>query len=172
MPTLEIPSLTVLAKLFARVEADQPGLLPACRWLVLRPELGRMVLPGTEPSAADLTALLRLLQDEEPRLAALGERLASASEDFEQAYAELCLDRLLEHEDWHHPTQVLDPPRPAFDKLLAACRARLERSPEGADRNHAASVAVKLERAVRISESARRKREPMGRSRTGSAARR
>jgi hypothetical protein len=164
MPTLEIPSLTLLAKLFARVEADQPGLLPACRWLVLRPELGRMVLPGTEPSAADLTAVLRLLRHEEPPLPALGERLARASEHYEQAYAELCLDRLLEHEDWHHPTQVLDPPWPAFDQLLVACRARLERSPEDADRNHAVAVAVKLERAVRISESARKTRE----SRSGS----
>ncbi|MEE8524622.1 MAG: hypothetical protein V3T72_11880 [Thermoanaerobaculia bacterium] len=71
---------------------------------------------------------------------------------------------MLEHEAWHHPTQVLERPRPDFDKLLAACQARLERTREE-HRSLVGRVTVKVERAARIAEGARKKREKMRRRR-------
>jgi hypothetical protein len=164
MQTLQIPSFTDLERLLTLVEAEQPALLPACRWLVLGPELGRRILPGIDPSAAELTSLLRLLRDREPPLLPLGDELARVSDRGDAARVELCVDQLLEHDGWEHPNQVLDRPRPPLDKLLAACQARSERTGED-ERRHVEAVSGRVERAVRIAEAARKKRERMQRRR-------
>jgi hypothetical protein len=166
MPDLKLPALGLFENLLARVEAERPELLPVCRRLVLGPDLGRLILPGAAPSAADLVALLRLLRDREPSLLPLGEDLTRSSEHHEAAQVELCVDLLIAHEDqdWQHPSLVLDRPRPALDKLLDGCRARLQATPEPLrDRVHA--VIDKVERAARIAASARERRERMDRRR-------
>ncbi len=164
MPLLEIPAFVLLEHLLSRVESADPGLLPVCRWLALGPQLGKLILPESEPSAADLTSLLRLLRDKEPPLLAFGEDLARASEHREAAWLELCVDRLLEQDGWQHPTQVLERPRPDLDHLLGTCRARLNQSAEPL-RERIQAVTFKVERAARIDAAAREKRERMKRRR-------
>lgn len=164
MPLLEFPAFVLLERLLSRVESEDPDLLPVCRWLMLGPLLGKLILPESEPSAADLTSLLRLLRDQEPPLLAFGEDLARASEHREAAWLELCVDRLLEQDDWQHPTQVLERPRPDPDKLLGACQARLKQTGEPL-RERVEAVTVKVERAARIEAAARETRERMRRRR-------
>ncbi len=160
MPFHRIPPHEVVDRLFALVGAESPGLLPACRWLLLGPRLAALVLPETRPSAAELTSLLRLLRDRDRSLLPLGRELVQLSEHGEAALLELCVDRLLEHSNWEHPTQVLEQPRPDFGKLLKICQARLRRS-RGDNRGQVAAVTAKVERAARIADSARERRRRM-----------
>jgi hypothetical protein len=62
---------------------------------------------------------------------------------------------------WTHPSQVLPRPRIAYSDLLMACRMLATRveSEEEAYRTRLEEVQEKLERAVRIETSARRRRE-------------
>ncbi|MEE8524160.1 MAG: hypothetical protein V3T72_09540 [Thermoanaerobaculia bacterium] len=83
------------------------------------------------------------------------------------------LDELLRHEDWQHPTQVLDRPRPEPKALLALCEARLEGAEEP-ERTRLQDTRHKLERAARIDAEARHNRERLRRreQRLGSGGRR
>jgi len=164
MPTLEIPRYEELERLFAVVAEEGAELLPGCRWLVLGPQLGAIVAPHEAPALDQLVALLRLLRRREPELEELGRELAGNSEHGEAAYVEICVDRLLEVPGWHHPTQVLERPRPDFRQLLEASRAR-SKAPGGSGLAELGSVVARLEKAVSIAEDARARRERMRRDR-------
>ncbi len=161
MSGLQVPRVELLEELFTAVAAENQALLASCRWLVLGPRLGAIVAPDDSPSLEDLKALLRILRSKAPELLEVGQALVRNSEHGEDAFVEICVDRLLEASDWHHPIEVLERPRPDFGKLLDACRARQET----ASGDHVASTLEKLERAVSIAESARIRRERMRRGR-------
>jgi hypothetical protein len=115
MPTLEIPHYELLDRLFAVVAAEDAELLPGCRWLVLGRRLATLLTVGEAPTLEQLVTLQRVLhRRREPALEDVGRRLAANSEHREAAEIQICLDLLLERPDWHHPTQVLDPPVPDF----------------------------------------------------------
>ena len=155
-----LPSLKVLKRLLYLVQSENPQLLPAFRWIALGPELAEIALNGSEPSADDLAAILRLLQEKARDLLPLGRELMRDSTHGEAAELQLCVDQLLEHSNWEHPTEVLDRPRPDLGKLLAACQTRLKRS-RGKKRAQVEAMVAKVERAVRIAEIARKRRERM-----------
>ena len=71
---------------------------------------------------------------------------------------EAALDCLVATPDWEYPTSVLERPHPDLGELLAVCRARLEKTSDESERRGLAEVEAKLARAVRIAESARRRR--------------
>jgi len=164
MPALEVPRYELLERLLSLVAAENAALLPGCRWLVLGPKLAAIVAPDEAPTLDDLTALLRLLRRQTPDLQSLGRTLAGNSEHGEAAYVEICVDRLLEVPGWHHPTQVLERPRPDFRQLLEASRAR-SKAPGGSGLAELGSVVARLEKAVSIAEDARARRERMRRDR-------
>jgi len=68
------------------------------------------------------------------------------------------LDQLVEFAEWEHPSQVFDRPHPGFRILLVLCKERLADS-EAPGRDRLAEVRDKLERAVRIADEARERRE-------------
>jgi hypothetical protein len=158
--------------LFDFLAREAPGLRRVCRWLAVTAELGEeraAVLlagharPGT---AAELADFLRLLQGEEPDLVPAGQWLVDHSEHREAVHVELQLDLLIaaDIDGWQHPTQALEPPRADFAKMLVSCGIR-RHSATGAEDDHLAEVEAKLDRAVRIAESARKRRERMERGR-------
>lgn len=71
---------------------------------------------------------------------------------------ELQLDRLVESESWEHPIQVLERPRPSLEDLIRVCDERIERSAAEGARARLVVVREKIERALRIADSARRRR--------------
>jgi len=164
MPTLEIPHYELLDRLFAVVAAEDAELLPGCRWLVLGRRLATLLTVGEAPTLEQLVTLQRVLhRRREPALEDVGRRLAANSEHREAAEIQICLDLLLERPDWHHPTQVLDPPIPDFARLLAAARARRRGRrdrPAGIGR-----VIERLEVAVQVAQTARDRRQRMRRGR-------
>lgn len=165
MPTLEIPSYELLEQLFRLVAEEEESLLEGCRWLVLGKQLATVLgLPGEAPDPDQLISLLRLLRRRAPDLEPLGRKLACSSEHCEDVLVEIAVDQLLECTDWEHPTQVLERPVPDFQKLFEASRRRLEKAAEG-ERAAVASMCSKVERAWRIAESARVRRERMQRGR-------
>ncbi|MEE8526499.1 MAG: hypothetical protein V3T72_21400 [Thermoanaerobaculia bacterium] len=166
------PKTRDLKKLFELLAGEASQLRPVCRWLAVAADLGaeRTVVllagharPGTVAELADLS---RLLQREAPDLVRTGRWLVGHSEHLEDVHVELQLDLLVaaDVDNWEHPTQVLERPRPDFEKLLAACAVR-RKSAGGAEGDHLARVEAKVERAVRIAESARQRRERMRRGR-------
>ena len=70
---------------------------------------------------------------------------------------EIQLDQLIAAEEWSHPVQVLERPRSDLRDLLAASRRRL-RGLRGQEKARLVVVRQRLERAVRIAETARRRR--------------
>lgn len=156
------PSTAEFTKLFDLLARHAPELRPACRWLALVPVLGdrrtTVLLDARPPTAGELTRLLRLLERRSPDLLPTGYWLTESSEHAEAAWAELQLDRLLaaDVEAWEHPSQILEWPRPDFARLLASCVERRKRA-RGARREHVSRVEAKLERAVRIADSAERR---------------
>jgi hypothetical protein len=82
----------------------------------------------------------------------------------ERAWTRAALDRaldlLVEAAEWEHPSQVLDRPHPGFRILLAVCKERLEDS-EATGRDRLAEIRGKLERAVRIADEAKERREKL-----------
>lgn len=158
-----------LQTLFDFLARKAPYLRPVCRWLAVAAELGAeraaVVLlgharPGT---AAELLELLRLLQHKAPELYDTGRWLAEHSEIWQDAWVELQLDQLInaDADSWNHPTQILERPRSEFDLLLASCVARRQSAQGTEDDDRLAGVEAKLERAVKIAESARLRRERM-----------
>jgi hypothetical protein len=75
-----------------------------------------------------------------------------------RAALDRALDRLVETAEWEHPSQILDRPHPGYRILLALCAERLE-DPEVRSRDRLAEVRGKLDRAVRIADEARQRRE-------------
>ena len=61
---------------------------------------------------------------------------------------------------WSHPRNVLTPPYPDLGEVLAACR-RLHGDSAGGRRRLIEEVVAKLERAVRLDQKARERREAM-----------
>lgn len=84
--------------------------------------------------------------------------MACRSDKAPRAVIEIDLDRLLEAAEWEHPNQVLDSGEAAFLGLLEAAQGRLEGA-RGERRHRIQEAITKLERAVRISAKARRKKE-------------
>jgi hypothetical protein len=161
MPTLEIPPSELLERLFRLVAEEDETLLEECRWLVLGAKLAAAVaLPGKAPDLGQLVSLLRLLRHRAPALEPLGRKLAGNSQHCEDALVEIAVDQLLEHADWEHPTQVLERPLPDFHKLFIASRSRVEDAGDG-ERSAVESMSSKMERAWRIAEGARVRRERM-----------
>lgn len=74
------------------------------------------------------------------------------------AQAEQQLDQLLKAMGWSHPVQVLERPRADLAVLLKAGRLRLP-TVQGVERQHLQEALAKLERALRIENSARRRRQ-------------
>jgi hypothetical protein len=164
MPSFEFPPFVYLERLLTLVAEDAPALLPGCRWLVLGPELGNLVLPEPQPTADEMADLMRLLQRRALDLLPLSRELIEVSDHGEAALLEICVDRLLLSSSWEHPTQVLERPRPDFTKLLGACEARLKRSRKP-ERAAIEAMTAKVERAVRIQKSAAERRQRMQRGR-------
>lgn len=158
------PKARELSLLFDLLDREAPNLRPVCRWLIVGPELAAAILAehSRPPVAAELTALVRLLERRAPELVDVGLWLVEASEHAEAVRVELQLDRLIaaDIDAWEYPTQALDRPLPDLERLLAGCALRRRRA-RGARRRHLERVEAKLERAVRIAESARRRRERM-----------
>ena len=72
------------------------------------------------------------------------------------------LDQLVAASGWSHPVQVLERPRAEFSALLRACRLRMQAA-EGEELAQLEGVEAKLEEAVRLAASARRRRQEMRR---------
>jgi len=162
MPTLKLPRYQLLRRLFDLVAEAGGALLPCCRWLVHGPGLAAILGPDEPPTLEQVTALLRLLRSQAPELLETGLALVRKSEHGDDAYVEICVDLLLETPDWQHPTQVLEPPRPDFPRLLEASLAR-RRPSHVSSSTELDAVIEKLERAVRIAENARKRRARMDR---------
>ena len=162
------PTAGELSVLFDLLGREAPELIPICRWLIVGPELSAAILAEhcRPPTAAELTTLVRLLEHRAPDLVASGLWLVEVSEHTEAVQVELQLDRLIaaDIDAWEYPTQALDRPLPDFERMLAALILRRQRA-RGAKREHLERVEAKLERAVRISESARRRRQRMRKQR-------
>lgn len=153
--------LTALFEILAREAAE---LRPACRWLIVGPEMATAILGqhARPPTVDDLTRLVRLLEDQAPELMPVGWWLVNASDHAEATQAEIQLDQLIaaDLDAWQHPTQVLDRPRPDFELLLTWCQSR-RRQRRGSELERLAAIEAKLERAVRIEAIARRRRQRM-----------
>ncbi len=122
-----------------------------------------------------LAYLARLLADVEERQPDLIERGAERRSDvarlveivpptLDALVVEAALDRLIGCPDWQFPTQVLPPPLPDLDRLIAAAEERRSRA-QGAERRPIAAALPKLRRARRITREAQskcraRKRRP------------
>ncbi len=77
---------------------------------------------------------------------------------FPAVRVEKALDLLIAERGWETPGQVLAGPRPPLRKLLVACEDRLEAG-EPDDRQRLIEVRDLLQRAIRIDEAGRRRRE-------------
>lgn len=152
-----------LKRLIDLLDARAPELRSLSSWLLLGEDLGSRMLPPNLPlpQLEELTAFLRLVRTERPELLALASELVRGSELAAATMVEIHLDQLIEAEEWSHPVQVLERPRSDFRALLAACRRRL-REARGRERSRLADVRRRLERTVRIAESARNRRRRMG----------
>ena len=163
MPILELPSFKSLERLVTLIRNEKPELLATCRHLVLGPGLSSLLLEEpAEPEAVELASFLRLLRRHALDLLPLGRELVAGSDAAEQAFAELAVDELLRSSTWEHPTQILDRPRPELEALLRACQARRKRA-RGQRRAEIDEAIFKVDRAVRIESSARKRRQRLHR---------
>ena len=157
-----------IRKLFALLDKRAPDLKPPCRWLLLGADLATILIPkySRPPEVEDLTHLMRLLKKEAPGLLSMGQWMVAASEESAATQVELQLDILLDapSDSWSHPIQILDRPRADFPTMLRACKLRLM-SAQGLRRERLQEVQEKLERAVRIAQSAELRRLEMQRKR-------
>ncbi len=149
------------AALLEHVAAVDPELLPACRWLVLGGRLAPMIInqEGRVPEFGDLVRLLHVTGGQAPELEEMVRSMVAGNELGAEAAVEAGLDLLVEADAsrWAHPVQVLSRPRPELGALLAGCVRRLEGAGDKV-RERLESVRGKLERAVRIEDTARRRR--------------
>ena len=158
----DLPSLHLL---FEYLEHHAPETLPWWRWLVFGPGLASLAsFEGLmrEPTYEELGALWHQMDLAPPPVEAAGRWLIDERQD-----AVAALDRSLaklvaaDPASWRWPTQILRRPCPQFRWLLDSCVDRLK-SASGASRRRLQGVREKLERAVRIEESARRRRKRNG----------
>lgn len=149
-----------LKELNELLEIRAPHLRALPSWLLLGQHLGALLLPSELPltQLENLTAFLRLVRVERPELLPLASALANGSEFATATMVEIHLDQLIEVEEWSHPVQVLPRPRSDFRALLAACRRRLRGVRGKKQRARLTVVRRRLERTVRIAESARTRR--------------
>lgn len=157
MPIIFATSQGLIRRWFGLVR-DRPDHLATSRYLVLGPQIAALLeLP--EPSAATMTDLLRTLRGHDLSVLAHVQTLARDSSPGREALLELRVDELVDatHE-WHHPSQVLDRPRPEYRELLPICERRCQEAGDG-DREHVLDVTRKVAKAARISEEARLRRE-------------
>ncbi len=154
---------TLLRRWFGLVR-DRPDDLAASRYLVLGPQLaGLLELP--EPSAAAVADLLRTLRDRDLSVLAHARKLARDSSPGRAALLELRVDELVGATyEWHHPSQVLERPRPEYRELLPICERRHQEAGDD-EREHLHAVTRKVARAARIDEEARLRRERLRRGR-------
>lgn len=158
------PSQQDLQELFAFLSKQRRDFRPICRWLLLGPEMARLVRPREEDASAprldELLDLRRLVDRRAKQLRPAVAWLAAASEHCDALYKHLQLDILvdLEPESWTHPIQVLPKPRCANRELLTACRQRQRTAAED-EQALLEGIEAKLVRAVQIDERARRRRE-------------
>ncbi len=140
------------------VAAEAPGLLNACRWLLLDPRLAPLILDdgARQPSLPELTRFIHLLHQ------APAGGGAGPARSLLAVTLDLPLERLLAAGDsgWNHPTEILGHRCPDFTALLAACLARLDDA--NGDRPRLANLRARLERAARIDAAARRRRQGGG----------
>lgn len=158
---MQSPTIPTLRKLFKLLDRRAPDLKAPCRWLLVGADLAAIILPeySRQPEVEDLTQLIRLLKKEAPDLVSVGRWMVAASEQSAATLVELQLDQLIEakSEDWSHPIQILERPRAELPAMLRACRLRML-SAQGERRKRLDEVRDKLERAVRIANSAERRR--------------
>ncbi len=105
-----------------------------------------------------LSRFLHLLRDAPPEVAAAGNALLVARGRL-ITELHLALERLLTaaEDEWRHPAEILGRPCPDFTALHVESLMRPESG--NGDRRRLASVGEKLDRAIRIEASARRRRE-------------
>ncbi len=154
------PKTRELATLFEFLDHKARDLQAVCRWLILGPDLATAILAehARPPTVDELTTLVRLLQRETPELVPVGLWLVEGSVHAEAASVELQLDRLIAAVDpWQHPTQILGRLRVAPQLLLDACIARRRRS-HGSQQADLEEVEAKLDRAVQIAVSVKKRR--------------
>ncbi len=156
-------SQTLLRRWFGLVR-DRSDHLASSRYLVLGPELARLLeLP--EPSAAAVAELLRDLRDRDPEVLAYARYLARNFSPGREALLELRVDELVDATyEWHHPSQVLERPRPENRELLPICERRHQETGDD-EREHVDTVTRKVARAARIDAEARLRRERLRRGR-------
>jgi len=162
------PSQMALRHLFKVLAQQRRDFRPICRWLLLGPEVSRL-LPRWEEEAVpprldELIDLLRMVDQQAPDLRVVAIWLAAASPLFEGLQPHLQLEELLAAEagSWSHPVQVLPKPRCPHLELLQACRQRQRSSDDENEAALLAEVETKLARAVAIEERARQRRERRG----------
>ncbi len=156
IPAMPIPE--GLSALLGDGAEHRQGSIIARR-LLLGPEIHRLMGGDGEwePTLDEVVRWLRHLRDSDSDL--LSWALVAVRLDH-RALAilqELDLDQLLTTENWSHPSQVFQRPRPPLAPLLEACVARLNGA-EGTDHRRLIEVREKLERAIRIEEAASRRR--------------
>ena len=157
MKTLALPPIDVLESWFELLPEDRPELLAPSRYLILGGEFAELLrLEPPDPEA--VAEVLRLLRDLAPEAFDCGRQLAEESPPGRRALLELAVDALVDCRGaWHHPSQVLDRPRPAYRELLPVCLERLRRAPDS-EQPHVEEVTAKVQAAARISEEARQRR--------------
>ncbi len=145
--------------LVGHVSAAAPDLLATCRWLLVDPRLAPYILgnQAREPSAAELSRFLLLLREAPREVAAAGHTLLVARGRL-ITELHLALERLLAaaEDEWHHPAEILGRPCPDFGALYNQSLMRPETG--NGDRRRLACVREKLDRAMRLEASARRRR--------------
>ncbi len=155
------PSQADLRSLFNFLEDQPRDFRPICRWLVLGPEMAKIVLPdfAHAPTLDEVLDLVRWIEERAPELRSTVAWLVAASPHAAVLQRELQLDFLLQVDagSWTHPVQVLPKPRSSNEDLLEACRQR-RRKAEGEARDRLAGVEAKLLRAKQIDDRARRRR--------------
>lgn len=111
---------------------------------------------------AEAPELARRCPDQAPCVTVAGWAVSEAIRHlrlvFPMVGAKAAFRELVVTTDWEYPGEVLSSPRPDFGAILRVCEAHLEVA-EGTFRQHLAEVHRKLDRAFRIDEEARQRRE-------------
>lgn len=169
MPIPEVPIPERAVDLLARCEEGPAHASAICKRLLFGPELYRCLNNDhdEEPGVEQIVTWLRWLRDEDSRLFSWGAAAARLDHRGTEILVELHLDELLTADEWSHPSQVLVRPRPPLSRLLGACVARIEMqgkaatdegTSNGGSRTQLLEAQEKLERAIRIEETARKRR--------------
>lgn len=140
--------------------AEAPDLVGACRWLACGPSMAPLILgqDAAQPSDGELARLAASIETGPPEAAAAGRALL-ATHGARASEVTIALSHLIAAgEEWSHPTQILGRPCVDFNLLHTACLERIEAA-VGHRRRRLEGVRDKLERAVRLEVTAKRRRE-------------